>query len=564
MLFSPWPGSLLLLSLAALGAVGVWASDVSEAVFERGDDGRIVVDEIVGQLLALAPLAVAPASARAGLPEIAWLVTAFVLFRVFDIAKPGPVGWAERRFSGGLGVMMDDVVAGLLAAAVLLVLMGLRALRARGRRVKAEVLTIGDELLRGEIVDSNKSFLSERLLRIDVDTRFHASVRDDPADMRDAFLRAAGRVDVVLVSGGLGPTRDDITLEVLAETFGRKLVLHEPSLKALEAFFARFGRKMAANNAKQAWFPEGSDVLPNPVGSAPGCLLEAEDTLFFCMPGVPRELFLMMDEQVVPRIAARTGGQGGAAVRATLLRTFGIGESNLDEELADLARGEHVSLGFRTTFPDNFLRPVARGATVEEAEARLDDLCGQIRERLGALVYGEGDEQSLEAVVVGLLRARGLTVATAESCTGGMIGAKLTAVPGSSDCYLGGVVAYANEAKTRDLGVPEALLAEHGAVSEPVARAMARGVRERFGCDLAVSTTGISGPGGGTDEKPVGLVWVGFASAEGDEALDFVFPFDRERHRQVTAQVALDWIRRDLLGEERVAVRYLQTRPGGR
>lgn len=427
--------------------------------------------------------------------------------------------------------------------------------------MKAEVLTIGDELLRGEIVDSNKSFLSERLLRIDVDTRFHSSVRDEPADMIDAFRRAAGRVDVVLVSGGLGPTRDDLTIEVLAETFGRKMVLHEPSLRVIEAFFERFGRKMAESNAKQAWFPDGADVLPNPVGTAPGCMLEAEDTLFFCMPGVPRELFQMMDEQVVPRIAARARPEGGGVVRATLLRTFGIGESNLDDELHDLARGEHLSLGFRTTFPDNFLRPVARGSSAEEAEERLAELCGAIRERLGALVYGEGDEESLEAVVVRSLIERGLSVASAESCTGGMIGARLTAVPGSSATYQGGVVAYADAAKTRHLGVPEALLEAHGAVSEPVALAMARGARERFGADLAVSTTGISGPGGGSDEKPVGLVWIGFASAGEEVATDFVFPFDRERHRMLTTQVALDWIRRSLLGEERVAPRYLQLRP---
>ncbi len=421
----------------------------------------------------------------------------------------------------------------------------------------AEVLTIGDELLRGEIVDSNKSFLSERLLRIDVHTRFHASVRDDPADMTDAFLRAAGRAGVVLVSGGLGPTRDDLTIEVLAKTFGRTMQLHEPTLRTLEAFFERFGRKMAESNAKQAWFPEGSDVLPNPIGTAPGCLLEAEDTLFFCMPGVPRELYQMMDEQVVPRIAARIPG-GGGVVRATLLRTFGIGESNLDDELADLARDEHVSLGFRTTFPDNFLRPVARGASEAEAEERLAKLCTAIRERLGSLVYGEGDEQSLEAVVVHGLVERGLRVATAESCTGGLVGAKLTAVPGSSAAYQGSVVAYANEAKVAHLGVPEALLEAHGAVSEPVAVSMAQGARERFGADVAISTTGISGPDGGTEEKPVGLVWIGFATAAEAEARDFVFPFDRERHRQITTQVALDWIRRHLLGEERVAPRYLQ------
>jgi nicotinamide-nucleotide amidase len=423
----------------------------------------------------------------------------------------------------------------------------------------AEVLTIGDELLRGEIVDSNKSFLSERLLTLEIETRFHASVRDDPADMRDAFLRACERSDVVLVSGGLGPTRDDLTIEVLAETFARKLVLDEPSLAAMRAFFERFGRTMAKTNEKQAWFPEGAEVLPNPVGTAPGCLLTVPaetETSFFCMPGVPRELHLMMDEQVLPRIAKRVSGPRGASVRATLLRTFGIGESTLEEELADVARDGDVSLGFRTSFPDNYLRPVARGRTPEQAEERLAAVSAEIRARLGALVYGEGDT-TLEQVVGQLLTEQRATLATAESCTGGLLAERITAVPGASAYYQGGAVTYSNAAKVALLGVPEELLAAHGAVSAEVARAMAEGARARFGADLAVSTTGISGPDGGTPEKPVGLVYVGFASQAGSEAHEFEFPFDRPRHRTLTTHVALDRVRRFLLGEPAVSPRYL-------
>jgi len=434
-------------------------------------------------------------------------------------------------------------------------------------RVIAEVLTIGDELLRGEIVDSNKSFLSERLLTLEVETRFHASVRDDPADMRDAFLRARERSDIVLVSGGLGPTRDDVTVEVLAETFGRKLWLDEPSLEAMRAFFERFGRTMAKINEKQAWFPEGADVLANPVGTAPGCLLRVPgdaggtEASFFCLPGVPRELYLMMDEQVLPRVAksvsgSRADGSPAASVRATLLRTFGIGESTLEEELSDVARDGEVSLGFRTSFPDNYLRPVARGRTAEEADARLAAVCAEIRSKLGALVYGEG-ETTLEQVVGELLAERGLTLATAESCTGGLLGERITAVAGASAYYLGGAVTYSNESKVALLGVPEPLLSEHGAVSPEVACAMAEGARARFGADLAISTTGISGPGGGTSEKPVGLVYVGFVSEAGSEAHEFEFPFDRPRHRMLTTQVALDRVRRFLLGEPAAPPRYL-------
>jgi nicotinamide-nucleotide amidase len=429
--------------------------------------------------------------------------------------------------------------------------------------VTAEILTIGDELLRGEIVDSNKAFLAERLLALEIETRFQTSVRDDPEDMRDAFLRARSRSEIVLVSGGLGPTRDDLTFEVLARTFGRELVLHEPSLEAIRAFFARVGRPMAEINAKQAWLPAGAEALPNPVGTAPGCQLEvpaaegAGRVLFLCMPGVPRELAKMMDEQVLPRIAARraAAGRPASVVRAVLLRTFGLGESNLDEELRDVAREGDVVLGFRTAFPDNYLRPVARGATAAEAEARLAKVCDAIRERLGALVYGSGDE-TMEQVVGALLAARGQSLATAESCTGGLVGARLTAVPGSSRYYRGGVVAYADAAKEELLGVPGELLRRHGAVSAEVARAMAEGARGRLGADLAVATTGISGPGGGSAEKPVGLVYVGFASAAGSEAHELRFPLDRERHRALTAQVALDRVRRHLLGEEPVATRW--------
>jgi nicotinamide-nucleotide amidase len=312
---------------------------------------------------------------------------------------------------------------------------------------------------------------------------------------------------------------------------------------------------MSENNEKQAWLPSGAEVLPNPIGTAPGFLVEEKGTLFFCMPGVPREMKQMMEEQVVPRIAARRGG--APVLRATLLRTFGLGESSLDAELSDIAQGESVELGFRTAFPDNYLRPVARAASVEEADAKLGEISREIRERLGVLVYGEGDE-TLEAVVGRLLCEQGKSIAVAESCTGGLLAKKITDVPGSSEYFAGGVVAYANAAKTELLGVPEALLAEHGAVSDPVAVAMAEGVRRRFAADIGVSTTGISGPGGGTQEKPVGLVSLALAHASDTHASNthtsnthvehFVFPLDRARHRVLTVQVALDWVRRSLLG----------------
>jgi nicotinamide-nucleotide amidase len=426
--------------------------------------------------------------------------------------------------------------------------------------VRAEILTIGDEILRGEIVDTNKALLSERLLGLDVETRFQTSVGDDPEEMADAFRRAASRVDVVLVSGGLGPTRDDLTALVLGQTFGRRLQQDAAALETIRDFFRRVGREMTQNNAKQACFPEGAEVLPNPVGTAPGFALEAGGAVFFCMPGVPRELARMLDEQVLPRIAKRRGG--GEVVRARLLRTFGMGESALDAELSDVALSGGVSLGFRTAFPDNYLRPVARAASAALAEAMLDRVCEAIRARLGALVYGEGEAETLPVVVVGLLREHGRTLAVAESCTGGLVAELVTQVPGASEVFLGGVVAYANAAKEALLGVPKELLDRHGAVSDEVARAMAERARRRFGADLGVATTGISGPGGGTAEKPVGLVHVALARAEGTHADSFVFPLDRARHRTLTAQVALDWVRRTLQGAPLVGPTLLRARGG--
>lgn len=425
--------------------------------------------------------------------------------------------------------------------------------------MKAEILTIGDELLRGEIIDSNKSWLSDRLLSLDIETRFHASVLDDPADMTDAFRRAASRSQIVLVSGGLGPTRDDLTSEVLAKTFGRDHVLDEGALETIRGFFSNLGREMAENNATQAYFPAGAEVLANPIGTAPGFLVKEGEAWFFSMPGVPRELYRMMDEQVIPRLAQRTGNT--QVVRAALLRTFGIGESNLDADLSDIAADGDVTLGFRTSFPENFLRPLARAATEAEAEAKLAEVCDAIRQRLGAVVYGEG-EDTLASVTGQLLAREGKTLATAESCTGGGIAERITAVPGSSAYFLGGVVAYANEAKAQLLDVPEALLEEHGAVSDPVVRAMAEGARERFGADFGVATTGISGPDGGTAEKPVGLVHIALAQASGTHAEHFEFPLDRQRHREITAYTALDWVRRALLGED-ISGPMLMRRGGG-
>jgi nicotinamide-nucleotide amidase len=414
------------------------------------------------------------------------------------------------------------------------------------------VLTIGDELLRGEIVDSNKSHLSQRMLALELETTRHVSVPDDPSAMEEVLREAAARARVVLVSGGLGPTRDDLTTEIAARTFGRKLVRDAESLEQIRAFFRRFNREMAENNAKQADFPEGAEILPNPIGTAPGFMLDVPSpspaeppTQLFFMPGVPRELYRMLDDEVVPRISARLGR--GRVVRARLLRTFGIGESNLDRMLADLAQGDpDAVLGFRTQFPDNLVRILVRAADERSAEARLDALEREVRARLGDLVVAAG-EQKLEEVVAALLRERKRTIAVAESLTGGLIASRLTDVPGSSAYLLEGVVAYANDAKVRALGVSPESLARHGAVSEPVARQMAEGVRRNAGADVGLATTGVAGPDGGSAEKPVGTLWLALADGAGTIAHRYQLMTDRARNKELASQLALDWIRRRLL-----------------
>jgi nicotinamide-nucleotide amidase len=373
--------------------------------------------------------------------------------------------------------------------------------------------------------------------------------------MIDAFRRAASRSEISLVSGGLGPTRDDLTAAVLAEAFGLELVLDEAALETIRSFFRSRGREMTENNVSQARFPEGSDILPNPLGTAPGFSIAQGMTRFFCLPGVPNEMHRMMDEQVMPRIEATRGE--GLAVRARLIRTFGMGESALDDELKDIAASGDVSLGFRTAFPDNYLRPLARAASAEQAEATLDRICDAVKQRLGPLVYGE-DQQTLDAVVGQMLTERGMTIAVAESCTGGLIAKRITDNPGSSAYFAGGVVAYSNAAKLELLGVPSAVLEEHGAVSDLVVRAMAEGVRERFGVDIGIATTGISGPDGGTASKPVGLVHIALAREGATYAESFAFRMDRTRHRLLTSQVALDWVRRTLLGVELVGPKWAQ------
>jgi len=401
--------------------------------------------------------------------------------------------------------------------------------------MKAELIAIGTELVSGQTVDTNSAWLSVELARLGHRVTKHHTVDDDLPAIRACVAEATASADVVIITGGLGPTADDLTREALADG---KLELNAACLEQIRAFFRRLGREMSDSNQVQALMPSGAEPLANPLGTAPGIFLKRGASLVFALPGVPREMKAMFPEQVAPRLPA-----GGGVMLTHALHAFGAGESDIGARIADLmGRDANPLVGTTAAGGRISIRLITRAETERQADALAHGTMDEIRGRLGELVFGEG-EDTLASVVGKLLKARGQTLATAESCTGGLIGQEITAVPGASSYYVGGVVAYANEAKTAALGVPEPLIAEHGAVSEPVAAAMAAGCRLRLGADWAVSVTGIAGPTGGTEEKPVGLVHIGVAGPGGAAAHRHVLPGSRELVRLRACRTALNLLR---------------------
>jgi nicotinamide-nucleotide amidase len=411
--------------------------------------------------------------------------------------------------------------------------------------VNAEILSIGTELLLGKSLDTNSHWLSARLSEVGVSVTHHVTVGDDRDDCANAFRTAVARSTLVVVTGGLGPTLDDLTREVLAEAAGVPLALDEPSLKQIEDMFARRNRVMPERNRVQAMMPQGATAIPNPNGTAPGIWMEIGGAVVVCLPGVPKEMYPMFADWVTPRVAERFGGGRATVVRT--VRTFGAGESQVEELLGDMIRrGRDPEVGITASEATITLRIVAHGATPAEARAKVEPDLAFLRERLGALVYGEDDE-TLATAVGTSLSAKGKTLATAESCTGGLIGHLLTEIPGSSAYYLGGFVVYSNEAKTKFCDVPTAMLDEFGAVSPQVAEALANGVRAKFGSDYGIGVTGIAGPGGGSPTKPVGLVYVAVADAAGCEVLQSNWPADRSSVKIRSAKSALNLLRLRLM-----------------
>lgn len=412
-------------------------------------------------------------------------------------------------------------------------------------RLDAEIVATGDELMTGAIQDTNTAWICRRLRDNGVRVRRSTMVGDAQPDIEAALREAARRARVVIVSGGLGPTEDDRSTAAAASVASRPLVRNEAALEHIRALFRSFGREMTPNNAKQADFPEGSEVLPNPIGTAPGFAVDLGDARAFFMPGVPREMTRMFEEQVLPRVKAIGDAEGIRTSLATrVVKTYGLGESKVEQELAGVEWPPEVTVGYRAKFPEIHLRLYAEGEPGALAGA-LDRAEAAIRARLGDRVFGL-DEDTMPGVLGALLESRGWRLALAESCTGGLLGAMLTDAPGASRWFDRGFVTYANAAKVDLLGVPEATIAEHGAVSEPTVRAMADGARRVSRCEVALAITGIAGPSGGTADKPVGTVFVACASPAGTEIRPLRLVGDRERIRRGAAFAAMDLARRTL------------------
>ncbi len=411
----------------------------------------------------------------------------------------------------------------------------------------AAVLSIGTELTRGELVNSNAAWLGEQLTALGFEVTEHATVDDDVARIIEVVRRLAAQSSLVICTGGLGPTTDDLTTLAVAQAISKPLVRDDASLERIQRFFTAVGRTMSPSNAKQADFPEGAQVLQNDKGTAPGFSVSVGECLMFFTPGVPREMKHLWDERIVPRIATmaeRTSAQ-------LHLRTFGLPESQLGDLLAGVEEQfPGVTIGYRASMPEIEVKVLARGKDIQAAEALAEKAAGVVRMRLGDIVFGDR-ETTFPGAVGRTLRDRGLTLAVAESCTGGLVGEMLTSVPGSSEYLLLDAVVYSNSMKTSVLGVGEETLRGYGAVSQETASAMVEGVLRISNADLAVAITGIAGPDGGTDEKPVGTVWLAVGSRGGARiARHFRLAGDRERIRTLAAYFALRMVQRLAQGRE--------------
>ena len=410
----------------------------------------------------------------------------------------------------------------------------------------AEIIAVGTELLLGNIVNTNAQEISQALSGVGVNVFWHTVVGDNPERLREALEIARKRADIILTTGGLGPTYDDLTKQTICETLGKPLVLREDVLETIRDYFARNAhRTMPENNRQQAEFPEDCTIFDNPVGTAPGCAFEAEGVHVLMLPGPPFEMRTMLENWAVPYLRTLSS----EVIVSHDIMTFGLGESPMEELMREhISRMENPSLATYAKPSEVRLRATAKAESVEAAEAMLAPVVRQVTDYLGNVVYGV-DVPSLEAVCMARLKEKGWTFATAESCTGGQIAARITALPGASAVYRGGVVSYWTSVKADVLGVPQPLLAEDGAVSEACARSMADNARRITGADIGLSVTGVAGPDPDERGNPVGLVYIGLAAPEGTFCRKLELGNRRrDRIQDLAVNHAFDMLRRCLTG----------------
>lgn len=408
--------------------------------------------------------------------------------------------------------------------------------------MRCEILAVGTEILLGDIVNTNAQYIAKRLSEEGIFVYYQSVVGDNPERLKQAYDLAFSRADLVITTGGLGPTKDDLTKEVAFEYFGKKSVCHEESLKLIKEYFAKINKPLGKTNEKQAYFPEDAIVLKNNNGTAPGCIIDESGKILVMLPGPPREMKAMFEESVVPYLRKYSN----EILVSKVLRVIGVGESAAAELIGDLIDNENPTVAPYAKEGEMIFRITAKAENEGAANKLIAPVEAEIRTILGDNVYGEG-EATLEDVVGSMLVEKGLTIATAESCTGGMVAAKLINYPGISASILEGVVTYSNEAKIRRLGVKEETLNTVGAVSEETARQMAEGVARTSGADIGIATTGIAGPGGGTQEKPVGLVYIAMYYNEEIEVKKLDLTGSRQRIRERATTILIDMVRRKLL-----------------
>lgn len=407
--------------------------------------------------------------------------------------------------------------------------------------IKAEILAIGDELLYGQTLDTNSHYISAEMDKIGVRVIRRTTVGDNEGDIMKAFAEAESRADIILISGGLGPTSDDLTKPCLAKHFGCAIKMNEEALKEVAEFFHRRGRELTELNRQQAELPECCEKISNPLGTAPGMWFDRNDKIFVSMPGVPHEMVHMMQTEVIPRIRRKFTLP---VIVHQMIRTAGIGESFLADKIASWERSlpPHIRLAYLPNEGGVKLRLTAIGEDEEKIRKEFAALRDSILPLAGQYIFGFSDEP-LEVVLGKLLIEKGLTLSAAESCTGGHVSHTITSVPGSSAYFLGSIVAYANEVKVKALGVSPETLARHGAVSEQTVMEMASGVRQRFGTDIGVATSGVAGPGGGTPEKPVGTIWIACADHNDVQARKLQLASERLVNIKLTTTAVLNMVR---------------------